>query len=328
MRMREVLLDVQHVSKYFPIYSSLLKLKTGDVQAVSDVSFTLNKGETLGIVGESGCGKSTLARVLLNVYAPTGDGKILFDGRDITSLKGQALKAHRRHIQMIFQDPYASLNPKLSVRSIIAEPLWVNGICSKAEALERVPALLTTVGLNESDAEKYPHQFSGGQRQRICVARAISVSPELIIADEPTSALDVSIQAQILNLMMELKKTRGLSYIFISHNLAAVKHISDKVGVMYLGKMVELADKGEIYRNPVHPYTKALLSVAPVADIDHKSERIVLTGDVPSPANPPQGCRFHTRCAACQQVCRESPPVYKEVAPGHYAACHFAKGEA
>lgn len=322
----DILLDVQHINKFFPIYSSLLKLKKGDVQAVSDISFQLGRGETIGIVGESGCGKSTLARVLMHVYTPTGNGKIIFNGRDITHLSGSALKEHRRHIQMIFQDPYASLNPKLSVRSIIAEPLWVNGICTHAEALERVPELLTTVGLNKSDAEKYPHQFSGGQRQRICVARAISVSPELIIADEPTSALDVSIQAQILNLMMDLKKSRGLSYLFISHNLAAVKHISDKVAVMYLGKMVEFADKRDIYRAPAHPYTKALLSVAPVADIEHKRQRIVLAGDVPSPANPPSGCRFHTRCPICDERCKTEEPVYREVAPGHFAACHRIEG--
>ena len=319
----KILLDVQHISKYFPIYSSLLKLKTGEVQAVSDISFQLRKGETIGIVGESGCGKSTMARVLIHAYEPTGDGKIFFNGKDVTNLKGAALKEHRRHIQMIFQDPYASLNPRLRIRSIIAEPLWVNKICSKEEAEHRVPDLLYTVGLNKSDADKFPNQFSGGQRQRICVARSLSLNPELIIADEPTSALDVSIQAQILNLMMELQKTRDLSYIFISHNLAAVKHISDIVGVMYLGKMVELADKQELYHHPFHPYTKALLSVAPVADIDHHAEHIVLKGEIPNPADPPAGCRFHTRCIHCMERCRSEAPEYREVSPGHFAACHL-----
>ncbi len=321
--MSEMLLDVQHLQKYFPIHSSLLKRKVGDIQAVDDISFTLRRGESIGIVGESGCGKSTLAKLLMKVYEPTGNGKILFDGQDITHLSGQALQKHRRRIQMIFQDPQASLNPKMRVRDIVAEPLFVNGILSRAEARKRAVELLQTVGLNPSDAAKYPNQFSGGQRQRVGIARAIALRPELIVADEPTSALDVSIQAQILNLMMELKRDLGLSYLFISHNLAAVKHISDKVGVMYLGNMVEMSPRDELYQKALHPYTKALLSIAPVADIDHRPAQIVLTGDVPSPANPPAGCRFHTRCPECFGRCKEERPALQRIGEGHYVACHL-----
>jgi len=321
--MSDLLLEVKHLKKYFPIQSSLLKRKIGDIRALDDVSFTLKHGESIGIVGESGCGKSTLAKVLMKVYEPTGDGQIVFDGQDITHLGGPELQKHRRRIQMIFQDPQASLNPKMRVRDIVAEPLFVNGVLSKAEAKKRAVELLEMVGLGPGDAAKYPGQFSGGQRQRVGIARAIALRPKLIVADEPTSALDASIQAQILNLMMELKRELGLSYLFISHNLAAVKHISDKVGVMYLGNLVELSPRDELYEKALHPYTKALLSIAPVADIDHRREQVVLTGDVPSPANPPSGCRFHTRCPECFGRCKEERPKLIEVSRAHWVACHL-----
>ncbi len=321
--MSEALLEVQHIQKYFPVHKGLLRRKTGDIQAVDDISFTLHRGETIGIVGESGCGKSTLARLLMKVYEPTGDGKIFFNGEDITHLTGAALRKHRRHIQMVFQDPYASLNPKMRVGDIVSEPLWVNGILSKKEAAGRAAELFETVGLKREDMRKFPNQFSGGQRQRIGVARALALSPEIIIADEPTSALDVSIQAQILNLMMSLKNEMGLSYLFISHNLAAVKHISDRVAVMYLGNMMEISPRAELYSNAMHPYTQALLSIAPVADIDHKHSAIVLKGDVPSPAAPPPGCRFHTRCPKCMYKCRTQRPALVDRGGGHLVACHL-----
>jgi len=321
--MSNLLLDIQHLRKYFPIHSSLLKRHIGDIQAVDDVSFTLRRGESIGIVGESGCGKSTLAKVLMKVYEPTGEGKIIFDGQDITHLSRLETQQHRRRIQMIFQDPQASLNPKMRVRDIVAEPLYVNGILSRVESKQRAAELLHTVGLNPDDGSKYPGQFSGGQRQRVGIARAIALRPDLIVADEPTSALDVSIQAQILNLMMDLKRDLGLSYLFISHNLAAVKHISDKVGVMYLGNLVELSPRDELYEKALHPYTKALLSIAPVANIDHKHMQIVLTGDVPSPANPPPGCRFHTRCPQCFARCRTEQPTLCQVSEAHFVACHL-----
>lgn len=324
--MSEVLLEVKHLKKYFPIRSTLLKREIGAVKAVDDVSFFLNAGETIGIVGESGCGKSTLGRVLMKVYQPTA-GQIIFDGKDITDLKGAELRENRKKMQMIFQDPYASLNPKMRVRDIVAEPLWVNGLMSKTEAYEKVDELLTTVGLRPTDAPKFPHQFSGGQRQRVGIARAIAMNPKLIIADEAVSALDVSVQAQILNLMMELKSRYNLAYIFISHNLAVVKHISDKVGVMYLGNMMEIAEKNALYGNAKHPYTQALLSAAPVADRTHKNQRIILTGDVPNPANPPKGCPFHTRCSHCMEICKTQKPVFKKVEAAHYVACHLYDGE-
>ncbi len=324
--MSEALLEVKQLKKYFPIRSQLLKREVGAVKAVDGVTFSLNTGETIGIVGESGCGKSTLGRVLMKVYEPTG-GEIYFGGRDITRLRGAELKEHRKQIQMIFQDPYASLNPKMRVRDIVAEPLWVNRMMSKEEAYGQVDSLLTTVGLRPTDAPKFPHQFSGGQRQRVGIARAIAMSPRLIVADEAVSALDVSVQAQILNLMMELKAANHLSYLFISHNLAVVKHISDKVGVMYLGNMMEIAEKNLLYHDAKHPYTQALLSAAPVADRTHKSQRIVLKGDVPNPANPPEGCPFHTRCAQCKNICKVEKPAFVKVADMHYVACHLYGGE-
>ena len=320
--MSEVLLEVRNLKKYFPIYSSLLKKQIGNIKAVDGLSFTLNKSETIGIVGESGCGKSTLGRTLMKIYDVT-DGEINFDGKDITHIKGAELKEHRKNIQMIFQDPYASLNPKMQVNEIVAEPLWVNGILSKKEAFDKVPELLNTVGLRATDGPKFPHQFSGGQRQRVGIARAIALNPRLIVADEAVSALDVSIQAQILNLMMALKEKYNLAYIFISHNLAVVKHISDKVGVMYLGNMMEMAEKNKLYNNPKHPYTQALLSAAPVAARSYKYKRIILKGDVPNPANPPTGCPFHTRCFQCMDICKTQKPTFKKLEEDHFVACHL-----
>lgn len=319
--MSENLLVIKHLKKYFPIRSQLLKREIGAVKAVDDISFTLREGETIGIVGESGCGKSTLGRVLMKVYDPT-DGQIIFEGHDVAKMKGAELKEHRKKMQMIFQDPYSSLNPKMRVRDMVAEPLWVNRLMSKEESYGKVDELLMTVGLRSTDASKFPHQFSGGQRQRVGIARAIAMNPKLIIADEAVSALDVSVQAQILNLMMELKGKYHLSYIFISHNLAVVKHISDKVGVMYLGNIMEIAEKNTLYENAKHPYTQALLSAAPVADRTHKNQRIILTGDVPNPANPPKGCPFHNRCSHCMEICKIEKPQLKECEQKHFVACH------
>ncbi len=320
--MSELLFEAVALKKHFPIRSPLLKRITGHIKAVNDVSFTLNAGETIGIVGESGCGKTTLGRVVVRAYAASG-GSMRLNGQDVTGITGSKLKEYRKSVQMIFQDPYSSLNPKMRVREMIAEPLWVNGLKSRAEAMEMVPKLLETVGMRATDAQKFPHQFSGGQRQRIGIARAIAMKPSLIVADEAVSALDVSIQAQILNLLMELKKELKLSYMFISHNLAVVKHISDKVGVMYLGGMVEFTEKDVLYSNPLHPYTKALLSAAPVADRSYKMNRIIMRGDVPNPAAPPPGCAFSDRCQSCMDVCRKSAPAYKDTGGGHMVACNL-----
>jgi len=320
--MSEILLEVKELDKVFPVYSPILKRVIGGVVAANKVSFKLNAGETMGIVGESGCGKTTLGRVITNIYKPSG-GKIFFDGKEITKLTGAQLKEQRKNVQMIFQDPYSSLNPKMRVNEMVAEPLWVNGFMKKKEAFNKVPELLEMVGLRETDAEKFPHQFSGGQRQRVGIARAIAMNPRLIVADEAVSALDVSIQAQILNLMMELKKKMGLSYIFISHNLAVVRYVSNNVGVMYLGSIVEMAPKKRLFENTLHPYTKALLSAAPVADRQYKMNRIIMHGDVPNPANPPSGCVFHERCSECAGPCRTSIPVTTEIEEGHTVACHI-----
>ncbi|WHY85981.1 dipeptide ABC transporter ATP-binding protein [Neobacillus novalis] len=316
------LLEVQNVKKYFPITAGLMLKTVGNVKAVDEVTLTLKEGETLGIVGESGCGKSTLGRMIMRVLDTT-EGKIIFNGQDITNLEGKKLRRIRSQFQMIFQDPYSSLNPKMSVEQIITEPFYVNGIASLKEAKKKVGPLLTRVGLKESDRTRFPHEFSGGQRQRIGIARALALNPKLIVADEAVSALDVSVQSQILNLMMELKEEFDLSYIFISHNLAVVKHISDRVGVMYLGNLVEIGDKDELYQNPFHPYTKALLSSAPEPKRNVKKEKIILQGEVPSPANPPTGCPFHTRCPKVMDVCKEIRPVLKEVNPHYSVACHL-----
>ncbi|MFJ9203489.1 ABC transporter ATP-binding protein [Bacillus velezensis] len=322
---QETILELRDVKKYFPIRSGFFQRKVGDIKAVDGVSFSLKRGETLGIVGESGCGKSTAGRTMIRLYKPT-DGRILFKGQDISGLSEEKLrKSVRKNIQMVFQDPFASLNPRKTLRSIIKEPFQTHHMYSMSERNERVEELLAKVGLHPSFANRYPHEFSGGQRQRIGIARALTLNPELIIADEPVSALDVSIQAQVINLMEELQDEFNLTYLFISHDLSVVRHISDRVGVMYLGKMMELTDKHELYGNPLHPYTQALLSSVPVTRKKDavKRERIILKGELPSPANPPKGCVFHTRCPMAKPICKEQVPAFEEAAPGHYVACHL-----
>lgn len=320
------LLEAKHVVKHFPIHGGLLSRVVGNVHAVDDVSFKVMPGQTLGLVGESGCGKSTLGRTLLKLIEPTS-GEILFDGRDISGLSQKEMRPLRRDIQIIFQDPFASLNPRMSVGEILSEPFEIHGLYkNRKERTERVHELLTEVGLQPSAASRYPHEFSGGQRQRIGIARALALKPRLIIADEPVSALDVSIQSQILNLMMDLKEKYNLSYIFIAHDLAVIEHISDHVAVMYLGKIVEYASSRSLYENPSHPYTQALIASIPVPEVNPNKEKIVLEGDVPSPINPPSGCRFHTRCPYAQDICKTKPPElshFGSADPGHLSACHF-----
>jgi len=320
----EVLVDVRDLRMYFPVTAGLIfQRKVADVKAVDGVSFFIRRSETLGLVGESGCGKSTTGRAILQLYRPT-TGTVQFGGTDLVKLKGGDLRRFRRKMQMIFQDPYASLNPRMSVGSIIAEPLAIHGLAKGRARKERVQELLTTVGLNPYYANRYPHEFSGGQRQRIGIARALAVEPDFIVCDEPVSALDVSIQAQIINLLEDLQEKFGLTYLFIAHDLSVVRHISDRVAVMYLGKIAELAGRNELYENPLHPYTKALLSAVPVPDpsVEQKRERIILTGDVPSPLRPPPGCVFHTRCPIAIDECRERIPEWREVQPDHWVACH------
>ncbi|KXZ13572.1 dipeptide/oligopeptide/nickel ABC transporter ATP-binding protein [Bacillus nakamurai] len=322
---QETILELKDVKKYFPIRSGFFQRKVGDIKAVDGVSFSLKRGETLGIVGESGCGKSTAGRTMIRLYKPT-DGQILFKGQDISNMSEEKLrKSVRKNIQMVFQDPFASLNPRKTLRSIIKEPFHTHHMYSLRERNERVEELLAKVGLHPSFAGRYPHEFSGGQRQRIGIARALTLNPELIIADEPVSALDVSIQAQVINLMEELQEEFNLTYLFISHDLSVVRHISDRVGVMYLGKMMELTDKHELYDNPLHPYTQALLSSVPVTRKKGavKRERIILKGELPSPANPPEGCVFHTRCPMAKPICKEQIPAFQEAAPDHFVACHL-----
>ncbi len=322
----EILVEVKDLKKYFPITQGIiLQRHIGDVKAVDGVSFFIRRGETLGLVGESGCGKSTLGRTILRLYEPTA-GEVWFKGVNLTALKGEELRRMRRHMQMIFQDPYASLNPRMTVGDIVGEPLEVHGLAKGKEKLERVQHLLEVVGLNPYFINRYPHEFSGGQRQRIGVARALAVNPDFIVCDEPISALDVSIQAQIINLLEELQEKYNLTYLFIAHDLSVVRHISNRVAVMYLGKIVEIADRVELYENPLHPYTKALLSAVPIPDpeIEAKRERIILTGDVPSPANPPSGCPFHTRCPIMQRpICEEEIPPLYDRGDGHFVACHL-----
>ncbi len=326
------LLSVTDLRMYFPVTEGLLfERHIGDVHAVDDVSFDLPRGQTLGLVGESGCGKSTTGRTILRLYKPTA-GQIVFDGVDITRLSGEALRQTRRRMQMIFQDPYASLNPRMTVGGIVGEPLSVHSIGTGRERRERVAELLDVVGLNPNFLNRYPHEFSGGQRQRIGVARAIAVNPELIIADEPISALDVSIQAQIINLLERLQEEFSLTYLFIAHDLSVVRHVSDRIAVMYLGRIVELASSNDLYAHPVHPYSVALLSAVPIPDpvIESRRRRIILKGDVPSPVNPPSGCRFHTRCWLRDRLgnperCTTEDPKLRTLATGHEVACHFAE---
>ena len=325
----DVILEVTDLKMHFPVGSGLLSRKpTGYVKAVDGVSFTVKRGETLGLVGESGCGKTTTGRCILQLYKPTA-GKVKFDGQELTELNTKAMRAMRREMQVIFQDPYSSLNPRMTAGNIIGEPLIVHGLVKgKQEYREKVAELLANVGLNPYMADRFPHEFSGGQRQRIGVARALSVSPKFIVADEPVSALDVSIQAQIINLLEDLQEQFNLTYLFIAHDLSVVRHISDRVGVMYLGHMVEMADRNEIYRNPAHPYTKALLSAVPIPDpvLDAQRERVLLAGEVPSPLNPPSGCVFHPRCPVANDSCSLHLPELREVEPDHHAACLLATG--
>jgi oligopeptide transport system ATP-binding protein len=323
----DTLVDVRNLKMYFPIRRGLIIDRVvGYVHAVDDVSFFVKRGETLGLVGESGCGKSTTGRAVLQIYKPTA-GEVLFDGVDVTKLQGKNLRHYRRNMQMIFQDPFASLDPRMTVGGIIAEPLEIHHLAKGKEKEERVHELLRTVGLNPYFANRYPHEFSGGQRQRIGVARALALNPEFIVCDEPISALDVSIQAQVINLLEDLQEQYNLTYLFIAHDLAVVRHISDRICVMYVGKIMEIADRLELYDLPLHPYTKALLSAVPIPDplVEKRRSRIILQGDVPSPVNPPSGCRFHPRCPFARADCSQSEPPLEEVRPSHWVACFYWK---
>jgi len=322
----EVLLRVEDLKMHFPIYRGVFQRQVGAVRAVDGLSFDVKRGETLGLVGESGCGKSTTGRTILQLYKPT-DGNVHFEGKDLVKLKGEEMRHMRRKMQMIFQDPYASLNPRMTVGQLVGEPLIVHNVATGAEINERVAHLLELVNLNPAFATRYPHEFSGGQRQRIGVARALALQPSFIICDEPISALDVSIQAQVVNLLEELQEQFNLTYLFIAHDLSMVRHISQRVAVMYLGVIVELAERDELYKEPLHPYTQALLSAVPIPDpvADAKRKRTILEGDVPSPVNPPSGCRFRTRCPIAEAKCAEARPEFREVKPGHFVACFFAE---
>jgi oligopeptide transport system ATP-binding protein len=319
-----VLVRIEGLVKHFPILSGVFQRQVGVVHAVDGISFRIHKGDTFGLVGESGCGKSTAGRTILQLYRPTA-GHVYFDDVDLVKLKGEDLRRMRRRMQMIFQDPYASLNPRMTIAETIAEPLQVHDIASGPQIKERVDELLNLVRLSRGFAMRYPHEFSGGQRQRIGIARALALQPDFIICDEPISALDVSIQAQVINLLEDLQQKFGLTYLFIAHDLSMVRHISDRVAVMYLGILAELAGRDELYSHPLHPYTQALLSAVPVPDpvIEEKRQRIILEGDVPSPVNPPSGCRFRTRCPLAEKICAEQVPAWRDVAPDHWVACHM-----
>jgi oligopeptide/dipeptide ABC transporter ATP-binding protein len=324
----KTLLDVRDLKMHFPLTQGIIRQRViGYIRAVDGVSFSIERGQTMGLVGESGSGKTTIGRTLVRLYKPTA-GEILFGDKDLAKMSGEELRLARQRIQMIFQDPFASLNPRFTIGSLIAEPMHIYKVASSAEIRERTTELLRVVGLRPEYIDRYPHEFSGGQRQRIAVARALSINPEFVIADEPVSALDVSIRAQVLNLLQRLQKQFDLTYLFVSHDLSVVRHVADRIAVMYLGRIVELSDRDELYAAPKHPYTKALLSAVPIPDpkIEKRRQRIILSGDLPSPINIPSGCRFHTRCPMAQEICREVEPVYeKKEGREHYAACHFSE---
>ena len=320
--MSEALIKVENVKKYFPIRTGTFQKITGSVKAVDGISFEIKKGETLGLVGESGCGKSTLGRTIIRLIEKTG-GNVYFEGKDLYKANKKELRDLRTQMQIIFQDPYSSLNPRLNVGQIVGEALIDHELCPRSEVQDRVVEAITKCGLAPYHIKRYPHEFSGGQRQRIGIARALILNPKFVVCDEPVSALDVSIQAQIINLLSDLQQQMGLTYLFISHDLSVVQHISHRVGVMYLGTMVELATKDELYSNPLHPYTKALMSAVPIPDPTLKRNRIILQGDIPSPANPPKGCKFHTRCPYKMDICSKEDPKYRDVGGGHFVACHL-----
>jgi oligopeptide/dipeptide ABC transporter ATP-binding protein len=321
------LVDVRDLKMHFPLTRGIVQRVVGYVRAVDGISFSIERGQTLGLVGESGSGKTTIGRTIVRLYKPTS-GQILFGDQDLAKLNGEPLRQVRRRVQMVFQDPFASLNPRFTIGSLIAEPMNIYGVASRDEIRERTLELLRVVGLRSEYIDRYPHEFSGGQRQRIAVARALAINPEFVIADEPVSALDVSVRAQVLNLLQRLQKQFDLTYLFISHDLSVVRHVADRIAVMYLGKIVELSDRDELYAAPKHPYTKALLSAVPIPDpqIEKRRQRIILSGDLPSPINIPSGCRFHTRCPMAQQICREVEPAFeRKEGREHFAACHFSE---
>lgn len=320
--MSEVLLHVNDLKKYFPIRKGVLRRTVGHVRAVDGLSFDVRQGETLGVVGESGCGKSTMGRSILRLIEPTS-GTVEFEGRNVVKLSKSEMRTMRRNMQIVFQDPYASLNPRYSIKQTLMEPMVIHNLYTPSERESRVKSLLERVGLDPDYAKRYPHEFSGGQRQRIGIARALALNPKLIILDEPVAALDVSVQSQVLNLLEDLQKEFRLTYVFVAHDLSVVRHISDRVLVLYLGKMAELASSDDLFADPLHPYTQALLSAVPVPDPDIRRERIILQGDLPSPANPPSGCPFHTRCPLAMDVCSKKVPEWKEVKPNHQVACHL-----